>query len=49
MDGYISDEQGRVISAEFMDSVEGQLEEVYAQLDARDLAAGSALARRLFA
>ena len=49
MDGYISDEQGRVISAEFMDSMASALDAVYDQLDARDLAAGSPLARRLFA
>ena len=49
MDGYISDEQGRAISAEFMDSMAEALDAVYDQLDARDLAAGSPLARRLFA
>lgn len=49
MDGYISDEQGRAISAAFMDSMASTLDAVYDQLDARDLAAGSPLARRLFA
>jgi len=48
MDGYISDEQGRAISADLMDEMVGSLEAVYDQLDARDLAAGSPLARRLF-
>jgi hypothetical protein len=49
MDGYVSDDQGRAISAAFMDSTASALEAVYDQLDARDLAAGSPLARRLFA
>jgi hypothetical protein len=49
MGGYISDESGRNISADFMDSIALSLEAVYDQLDARDLAAGSPLARRLFA
>ena len=49
MDGFVSDEQGRSISAAFMDGIADTLEAVYDQLDARDLAAGSPLARRLFA
>lgn len=49
MEGYISDEQGHSISAEFMQGIESSLDAVYEQLDARDLSAGSALARRLFA
>ena len=49
MDGYISDEQGRAISAEMLQGIDSSLAEIYQQLDARELAAGSALARRLFA
>jgi hypothetical protein len=49
MDGYVSDEHGREISVAYMDSMATALDAVYDQLDARDLAAGSPLARRLFA
>ncbi|MFM7332642.1 MAG: cell division protein FtsZ, partial [Brachymonas sp.] len=48
MDGIITDHEGRVISREAMDAIGADLEQLYDTLDARDLAAGSALAHRLF-
>jgi ZipA, C-terminal FtsZ-binding domain len=48
MDGTITDDQGQVISTEAMDVIGADLEQLYNALDARDLSAGSVLARRLF-
>jgi hypothetical protein len=48
MDGLISDDNGQVIRAEALDGIGADLEHLYDTLDARDLAAGSAQARRLF-
>lgn len=48
MDGLISDDNGQVIRAEALDVIGADLEKLYDTLDARDLAAGSAQARRLF-
>ena len=46
--GIITDDDGQVIRAEALDVIGADLEQLYDTLDARDLAAGSALARRLF-
>ena len=48
MEGIITDDNGEVIRAEGMDVIGADLEQLYDTLDARDLAAGSPLARRLF-
>lgn len=48
MDGLITDHDGRVIPAEALDAIGSDLEQLYDTLDARDLSAGSAQARRLF-
>jgi hypothetical protein len=48
MDGQISDDDGRVISPEGLDVIGADLEKLYDTLEARDLAAGSPQARRLF-
>ncbi|MEP6823336.1 MAG: cell division protein FtsZ [Ramlibacter sp.] len=48
MDGLITDDNGQVIRAEALDVIGADLEKLYDTLDARDLAAGSAQARRLF-
>jgi hypothetical protein len=48
MDGVITDDNGEVIRAEALDVIGADLEALYDTLDARDLAAGSPLARRLF-
>lgn len=48
MDGTITDDNGQVIRAEALDAIGADLEQLYDTLEARDLAAGSALARRLF-
>jgi hypothetical protein len=48
MDGAIIDDNGKLISAEAMDVIAAELEQLYDTLDGRDLAAGSVLARRLF-
>lgn len=48
MDGVVTDDAGQALSAEVMDSIGADLESLYEALDARDLAAGSAQARRLF-
>jgi hypothetical protein len=48
MEGTITDDNGEVIRAEGMDVIGSELEQLYDTLDARDLAAGSPLARRLF-
>jgi hypothetical protein len=48
MDGVITDDQGQVIRVEALDAIGADLEKLYDTLDARDLAAGSLQARRLF-
>lgn len=48
MDGQVTDDSGSPLSAQTMDEIEAKLEHLYDTLEQRDLAAGSALARRLF-
>ena len=48
MEGLITDDDGRVIPVEALDRIGADLEQLYDTLDARDLSAGSAQARRLF-
>ncbi len=48
MDGVITDDNGQLLRAETMDAIGADLEQLYDTLDARDLSAGSGLARRLF-
>jgi len=48
MDGLITDDNGQVIRVESLDVIGSDLEALYGILDARDLAAGSPQARRLF-
>ena len=48
MEGIITDDNGQVIRVEALDAIGADLEQLYDMLDSRDLAAGSALARRLF-
>lgn len=48
MEGIITDDKGDVIRAEGLDVIGSHLEQLYDVLEARDLAAGSAQARRLF-
>ena len=48
MDGVVSDDNGQLIQAEGLDVIGADLEKLYDTLDARDLAAGSPQARRLF-
>jgi FtsZ-interacting cell division protein ZipA len=48
MDGIITDDNGQVLRSETMDGIGADLEHLYDTLDARDLSAGSVLARRLF-
>ena len=48
MDGAIIDDNGNIIDVEAMDLVGTELEQLYDTLDARELSAGSVLARRLF-
>ncbi len=48
MDGIITDDNGQVIRVEGLDVIGADLEQLYDTLDARDLSAGSPLARRLF-
>ncbi|MEO5670860.1 MAG: cell division protein FtsZ [Ramlibacter sp.] len=48
MEGIIADDNGEVIRAEGLDVIGADLEKLYDTLDARDLAAGSPQARRLF-
>ena len=48
MEGIITDDNGEVIRAEGLDVIGADLEGLYDTLDARDLAAGSPQARRLF-
>lgn len=48
MDGVITDDNGQVLARDAMDLIGSELEGLYDTLEERDLAAGSALARRLF-
>lgn len=48
MDGVVTDDNGVVLPAEAMDVIAAELEHLYDTLTQRELAAGSALARRLF-
>lgn len=48
MDGIVTDDNGQVLPRDAMDAIGGELEGLYDTLEQRDLAAGSALARRLF-
>ena len=48
MDGSITDDNGQVLARDAMDVIGSELEALYDTLEQRDLAAGSALARRLF-
>ncbi len=48
MDGMITDAAGRMITRDAMDAIGSDLEHLYDTLESRDLAAGTAQARRLF-
>jgi hypothetical protein len=48
MDGIVTDDQGQPLPDAALDRIGADLEGLYTALEARDLAAGSALARRLF-
>lgn len=48
MDADIVDDRGRPLNAEGFTSIGGELGQLYAALEKRDLAAGTAVARRLF-
>lgn len=48
MDGSITDDNGQLLPRDAMDLIGSELEKLYDTLEQRDLAAGSALARRLF-
>lgn len=48
MDGVVTDDNGMLLPREAMDSIGAELEKLYDTLEQRDLAAGSAAARRLF-
>jgi len=48
MDGVLCDDEGQRIAPEALDGIGADLEQLYDTLEARDLAAGSGLARRLF-
>ncbi|GAA6141087.1 cell division protein FtsZ [Hydrogenophaga sp. 5NK40-0174] len=48
MDGIVSDDAGQVLTAETMDGIGADVENLYEALEDRDLAAGSPQARRLF-
>jgi hypothetical protein len=49
MDGQITDDNGQPLSSDAMDVIGSELEHIYDKLEERELSAGSALARRLFA
>jgi len=48
MDGLLTDDNGQPLSTEALDQIGAELEKLYDTLDARELSAGSTLARRLF-
>lgn len=48
MDGIVTDDNGQPLAKDALDLIGAELEKLYDTLDARDLSAGSALARRLF-
>jgi hypothetical protein len=48
MEGQITDDLGAPLSESDMDRINQELEALYDTLDARELSAGSSLARRLF-
>jgi hypothetical protein len=48
MDGVITDDNGQMLPRDAMDLIGSELEGLYDTLERRDMAAGSALARRLF-
>ena len=48
MDCVLCNQEGQPLPTMALDAIVGDLELLYDQLDARELAAGSALARRLF-
>ena len=48
MDGQVTDDNGQALASDAMDLIGSELENLYDTLAARDLAAGSVLARRLF-
>jgi hypothetical protein len=48
MDGVVTDDNGQPLAQETMDVIGSELQTLYNTLEQRDLAAGSAVARRLF-
>lgn len=48
MDALVTDDDGQALNAQALDVIAAELEKLYDTLDAHDLSAGSALARRLF-
>ena len=48
MDGHVTDDNGLALPSDAMDVIGSELEQLYDTLDARELSAGSVLARRLF-
>lgn len=48
MDGVVIDDKGQPLTAQALDLIGAELEKLYDTLDARELSAGSVLARRLF-
>jgi hypothetical protein len=49
MEGQVTDQNGRVMSPDTINTIASDLQGLYDELDARDLSAGSDQARRLFA
>ena len=49
MEGVVTDDNGQLLTAQTMDQIGSELQVLYDTLEQRDLAAGSLLARRLFA
>jgi hypothetical protein len=49
MDGVVTDDNGQLLTSDTMDGIGVELQGLYDTLEQRDLAAGSLLARRLFA
>ena len=48
MDGTITDDKGQALAPQALDGIAHELQRLYDMLEARDFAAGSGLARRLF-